>query len=343
MCELYIGLPNMPEIFYVPFKPCPLGFTLQEDRKLCYCDTVLNKMSIKSCNLSDETILRPAYSWIFADKDITNNITYTVSSRCPFDHCIPQQTDLNLSDPNSQCQFNRIGLLCGKCQQGLSTVFGSHQCKRYSNIYLLLIIPISIAGLALVTFLYIFDLTIRSGTINTCMFYVNIININILILFPNCHSFVCVILSFMNFDFRITSCFYNGMDDYAKEWIQLMLSFYLIIIATVFIILSRYSAKVQRFTAKNALPVLATLFLFSYTKILVNVCNVLFRYSTVTHLPSNKTELVAMVNQHNHSIVWCEVFGFVYCLYDSFLNTNSLQFDTLVYKDIIMPQTDCKF
>ena len=273
MCKLYIGLPNMPEIFYVPFKTCPLGFTLQEDRKSCYCDPVLNKISIKSCNLSDETILRPAYSWIFAKKDNTNNITYTVSSQCPFDHCIPQQTDLNLSDPDSQCQFNRIGLLCGKCQQGLSSVFGSHKCKHCSNIHLLLIIPISIAGLALVAFLFIFDLTVRNGTINICIFYVNIININVLILFPNCHSFVCVILSFMNFDFRIASCFYNGMDDYAKEWIQLMLSFYLIIIAIVFIILSRYSATVQRFTAKKALPVLATLFLFSYTKVLVTVCN----------------------------------------------------------------------
>ena len=292
MCKLYIGLPNMPEIFYVPFKTCPLGFTLQEDRKSCYCDPVLNKISIKSCNLSDETILRPAYSWIFAKKDNTNNITYTVSSQCPFDHCIPQQTDLNLSDPDSQCQFNRIGLLCGKCQQGLSSVFGSHKCKHCSNIHLLLIIPISIAGLALVAFLFIFDLTVRNGTINICIFYVNIININVLILFPNCHSFVCVILSFVNFDFRIASCFYNGMDDYAKEWIQLMLSFYLIIIAIVFIILSRYSATVQRFTAKKALPVLATLFLFSYTKVLVTVCNVLFRYSTVTHLPSNKIELV---------------------------------------------------
>ena len=82
------------------------------------------------------------------------------------------------------------------------------------------------------------------------------------------------------------------MDDYAKEWIQLMLSFDLIIIDIVFIILSRYSATVQRFTAKKALPVLATLFLFSYTKVLVTVCNVLFQYSTVTHLPSNKTELL---------------------------------------------------
>ena len=298
VCKLFIGLQNMPEMFYIEFKPCPLGFTLQEHRKSCYCDPVLSKnkiISIKSCKLSDETILRPACSWISAKRDIntlTNNTTYIISSYCPFQRCLPYQSNLDLSNPDSQCQFKRTGLLCGKCQQGLSTVFGSHQCKHCSNIYLLLIILISLAGLVLVTFLYIFDLTVRSGTINTCMFYVNIININVLILFPNCHSFVCVILSFMNFDFRITSCFYNGMDDYAKEWIKLMFSFYLIIIATVFIILSRYSAKVQRFTAKNALPVLATLFLFSYTKVLTIVCNVLFRYSTVTHLPSNKTELV---------------------------------------------------
>ena len=82
------------------------------------------------------------------------------------------------------------------------------------------------------------------------------------------------------------------MDDYAKAWLYLVLPFYLISIAIVFIILSRYSVKIQRLTAKNALPVLATMMLFSYTKILICVCNVLFRYSTITHLPSNKTELV---------------------------------------------------
>ena len=91
--------------------------------------------------------------------------------------------------------------------------------------------------------------------------------------FPDCHSFTCVILSFMNFQFRTTSCFYNGMDDYAKQWIYLVLAFYLISIAIVFIILSRYSATVQKFTAKKALPVLATLFLFSYIKMSVMFCS----------------------------------------------------------------------
>ena len=54
ICKLFIGLQDMPEMFYVHIKPCPLGFTLQEDKKSCYCDPVLSNnrvISIKSCNL----------------------------------------------------------------------------------------------------------------------------------------------------------------------------------------------------------------------------------------------------------------------------------------------------
>ena len=64
VCKLFIGIQNMPEMFHVHIKPCPLGFTLQEEKKSCYCDPLLNShkvISIKSCNLSDETISRPGY------------------------------------------------------------------------------------------------------------------------------------------------------------------------------------------------------------------------------------------------------------------------------------------
>ena len=300
VCKLFIGTDNILEMFYVQFKPCPLGFTLQEDKKSCYCDPVLSSnkvISIKSCNLSDKTILRPAYSWISATRNNnTNNITYAISSYCRFQHCLPYQSYLKLSNPDSQCQFNRTGLLCGECQQGLSAVFGSHQCKHCSNIYLLLAIPIIIIGIVFVALLYIFDLTIKYGTVNTCIFYINILDINILMLFPNCESFICVTLSYMNFEFRNNACFYNGMDDYAKEWLHFLIPLFLIITATLLIILSRYSVMVQRLTSKKALPVLATVLLFSYIKLLDFVCGVMFRYSTVTYLPSKKTELVWSVS-----------------------------------------------
>ena len=33
-CKLFIGLSEMPEMFYVQIKPCPVGFTLQSDKNL---------------------------------------------------------------------------------------------------------------------------------------------------------------------------------------------------------------------------------------------------------------------------------------------------------------------
>ena len=86
------------------------------------------------------------------------------------------------------------------------------------------------------------------------------------------------------------------MDDYVKEWLHLVHTFSFSSIAILFIVLSRYSVKIQRLTAQRALPVLATLILFTYTKCVLTISNVLFRYSTVTHLPSNKTEVLWLIS-----------------------------------------------
>ena len=69
----------MPEMFYVQIKPCPMGFTLQSDKKACYCDPLLNndQLSITSCNINDRTILRPVNSWTSA-VTVYNSHSYTL-------------------------------------------------------------------------------------------------------------------------------------------------------------------------------------------------------------------------------------------------------------------------
>ena len=126
----------------------------------------------------------------------------------------------------------------------------------------------------------------------------NIISINFSIFFPQTNVFTpqYAFISLANLDLGIQTCFYNGMDDYAKMWLQLAFPFYLIFIATLIIITSRYSTTIQRITARRALPVLATLFLLSYTKILRIVSSILFSYTTITHLPSKHTTLVWSVD-----------------------------------------------
>ena len=299
-CELYLTISFQnsfhTDIYYITQLPCPIGFI--KSKGGCQCDTSINGYTIK-CDINDQSIQRPANSWISATTH-NNSYTYHISLHCPFHYCLPHSSHLNFSTPNSQCQFNRSGLLCGQCQQGLSTVFSSFRCQHCSNVYLLIIIPIAIGGIVLVLLLFVLNLTVTDGTINGFILYVNIISINTPLFFAELNHFTptYTFISLANLDLGIQTCFYNGMDDYAKMWLQLAFPFYLIFIATLIIITSRYSTTVQRLTARRALPVLATLFLLSYTKILRTVCTVLFSYSTITHLPSKHTTLVWSVDSN---------------------------------------------
>ena len=298
-CELFLKVASSSDDynkrFYVRKLSCPPGFI--EINRTCQCDPIIVDYGITKCNINNQTVLRPRNTWITA----TNYFipySYYISQQCRFYYCLPQSSHLNFSTPNSQCQYNRSGLLCGHCQQGLSTVFSTSHCRRCSNVYLFLIIPIIIVGFMLVVLLFFLNTTVTDGTINGFILFANIISINTSLVFSRLDDFTpaYTFISLANLDLGIQTCFYNGMDDYAKMWLQLAFPFYLIFIAMLIIITSRYSTRVQRLIARRALPVLATLFLLSYTKILRIVSSVLFFYSTITHLPSKHTTLVWSVD-----------------------------------------------
>ena len=82
------------------------------------------------------------------------------------------------------------------------------------------------------------------------------------------------------------------MDMYVKIWLLFFFPFFLIFTAFIIIIASRHSTRILRLTFSRSLPVLATLFLFSYNGILRTVLTVLFSYSTITHLPSGHQQIV---------------------------------------------------
>ena len=173
------------DAFRIKVRPCPLGFILNQLEGICECDSTLlsSILSISSCNINDQTILRPANSWIVGYTNIDHLYSYLVSHRCPLDYCLPHSTYLDLLNPDSQCQFNRVGLLCGKCKEGLSAVFGTSKCKQCSNNYLLLVFVFMGAGIILVVSLFIFNLTVTHGNINGLIFYANIVSINTAIFF----------------------------------------------------------------------------------------------------------------------------------------------------------------
>ena len=293
-CELFLtAQPNLYEIydaFYVQLLSCPVGFTLQNG--VCDCDPILSTI-IDKCYIDYSAIRRPASSWIVAHTQ-TNNTKYLVSNNCPMDYCLPYSSNVNLLYPDLQCQFNRSGILCSQCQHPLSMVFGSSRCMKCTNVHILITIIVIVAGIVLVVLLYALNLTVTNGTINGIILHANIVSINDSIFLVNDNVFkpLKVFISFANLDLGIETCFHNGMDSYTKIWLQLFFPSYLIIIAISIIIASRYSTRILRLTYTRSLPVLATLFLLSYTGVLRTVLTVLFSYSAITHLPSGHQQLV---------------------------------------------------
>ncbi|XP_065907497.1 uncharacterized protein [Dysidea avara] len=120
---LYHNSEEWVEMYTILLKPCPKAFSLHP-QGYCQCDPILSSHipSLTTCDIDHQTILCPANTWISAHT-INNSHSYHVSLHCPFDYCLPHSSQLNLSTPDSQCQFNRTGVLCGQCQHGLSTVF----------------------------------------------------------------------------------------------------------------------------------------------------------------------------------------------------------------------------
>ena len=92
LCELFLKLASDSDdninIFYIWQLTSPTGFIKIDKR--CQCDPVLVQYDIINCNINDQTILRPANSWISATTH-NNSCTYTyhISLHCPFHYCLP--------------------------------------------------------------------------------------------------------------------------------------------------------------------------------------------------------------------------------------------------------------
>ena len=293
-CKLFVtaassDAESITEAFYVQLRSCPIGFTLQSG--ICDCDPILSSY-IDTCYIDHSAIKRPANTWITNHTE-GNDTKYLISS-CPMDFCLPHSSNINLLYSDLQCQFSRAGILCSQCQHRLSMVFGSSRCMESTNVHVFITIIVIVAGIVLVVSIYLLNLTVTNGTINGIIFYANVVSINDSIFLVNDNVFkpLRVLISFANLDLGIQTCFYNGMDSYAKMWLQLFFPFYLIIIAASIIIASHYSYRILRLTYTRSLPVLATLCLLSYTGVLRTVSTVLFSYSTIIHLPSGHKQIV---------------------------------------------------
>ena len=245
---------------------CPVGFEFSESERACVCDNRLVEEGFTTvCNISDQIIHRDGEFWMGFDSEKG----LILFPHCPLDFCISEAIDVPIVNGNVQCDNNRSGLICGQCSDGFSLSLGSSKCMSCTNAYLALLIVFIVAGIALVIFLLVFKLTVSEGTMNALVFYANIVHANQAIFFSSGNrNFLRGFISWINLDLGIETCFYDGMDAYAKAWLQFAFPVYVKALVVVFITVGHFSPRVAKILGSNPVTVLATLFLLSYTKVL---------------------------------------------------------------------------
>ena len=281
-------------IFFLPCT-CPVGFqsSPSETDCICKCNRNLIRHQITSCSAENETILVEVNQWVGVSSYA--NGRGIVIHDCPFDYCVQEPVNISLRDSdsaNKKCAYNRTGSLCGACQEDLSLVFGTSRCTDCSNIYIFLLIPFALAGIALVTFILLFNLTVAIGTIHGLIVYVNILTADhSLFLRFATPNFLTVFISWLNLDFGIETCFYNGMDSYGKFLLQLAFPTYVFVLIGIIIVLCEVSKKFSNLLSnRNPVAALCTLILLSYSKLIRTIITAL----QFTHLdyPDGSREIV---------------------------------------------------
>ena len=274
----------------VQVLPCPKGFIFSSSLERCDC---LNHLSSTlgsndvSCNAQTEAINRTGDVWVGYSNESDCTL---VSTNCPLDYCNQESVSFLLNDPNSQCRLNRSGVLCGGCDNGLSLVLGTNRCAECSNAWLTLLLPFAVAGIALVAFLIALNLTVSVGTINGLIFYANIIKIEESIFFPNGPiPLLSQFISWINLDLGIEVCFFDGMSSCSKAWFQYVFPIYIWLILAAIVIFARFSQRLLRLVGSHIVPVLSTLLLLSYTKLIRNV--ILAMYMTRVSCDTASNEL----------------------------------------------------
>ena len=293
------GISEFPVDVFVLECTCPIGFTRNQldSRCSCICDTRDGfSKYIKVCDPSTETVIRKGRFWITYVNDSTSN-PYFIYPYCPLDYCQPpsKSVSINLNRPdgsNEQCVSNRHGILCGSCRLNYSLSLGSSKCLKCPDNWhgqlVAIVIAAVFAGMILVVLTLWLNLTVATGTLNSIIFYANIIYADRSIYFGQLPlTFIPIFISWLNLDIGFDICFFERMDAYGKTWIQLAFPLYIICLVIIIILICSCSSKFSHLLGKrNPVATLASLILLSYTKLLeiviISLSSVTLKYPNYT-------------------------------------------------------------
>ena len=267
-------------------QSCSVG--PQNNSMFCICIQAFQKDGINHCSTTNGLvqIKRDSNETFWVGYNLSYEPGLIVHPYCPFDYCSNKKVVFSLNNTNMQCAHNRSGVLCGHCKEGYSLELGTFQCRECNNDNLALLVPFAMMGVALVFLLLVCKLTVATGTISGLVFYANIVGANRTMFLPaeSTDAFLpqeftnalYIFITWINLDFGVQACFYNGMNAYSKTWLQFVFPVYLWVLVGLMILVSHFSQTFANLLGRNPVSVLATLILLSYAKILCTIITAVY-------------------------------------------------------------------
>ena len=322
---------NIMATFKLNITHCPPGFKLDHSRGVCNCSLAIKKLfssfskSGGECDINTLTISMPPNffsPWIGIYSD-SGNIYAQVASICTKPYCMPNEhvssitfdersrtfllkNSSNLSQTESFCRPHRKGVVCGECEEGYSVVFGSGDCMKCSNWWLLTIVFYAVAGPIVIFLMYSLRLTLANGVINGIIFYVQTTSINILPVINYFYTdklwssrLVFLFLSSLNLNLGFPMCLYDGMNETWKSGLYLVFPIYLLSIVVIIILLSHNSTWLSNKTSRFSVQVLVTIVHISFFNLLIAILYVIIPLKVYMDKEDKVIEQLVWINNGN--------------------------------------------
>ena len=289
--------------FDVFINECPIGFSVNDSSE-CDCSQSVYRQNV-TCDINTQSITHNGLLWIGTydtskpfNANATNPNACIVNEDCLL-YCSPNPVTFQLNDTDTQCVDNRGQRMCGSCRDGYSLLMGSNKCGHChdTNNYIIItwLLLFAVMGVSLVFLLIALNLTVSVGTLNGLLFYANIVKLYEPVFSrKGALPVLNQVISWINLEFGFEACLYNGMDSYAKQWLQFAFPLYLWVIIIIIIQLCRRYGKISRLMGSHAVPVLSTLFLLSYTKLVRTIVIVVHKREVTLHCSNESVRSVSL-------------------------------------------------
>ena len=214
-----------PATLTVQLSDCPAGYKINHEG-VCMCRNILKSYRI-TCNLKNFSLNIPAQTWV--GELMVGSGKIAVQRECRYCKHRGIQVVKNVTrDSAKLCIANRHRVMCGACVAYYSLQLGGYECADCSNFTykgVLLLIAFMVVGIVLVLLLLGLNLTVSTGMINGLIFDSNIVYLNSDTLLPitregnsthlqNTVRILSTFQAWMNLDFGIVTCFFDGYDTY---------------------------------------------------------------------------------------------------------------------------------